>query len=68
MTAGLYRIIVTGRIGPTLSRAFSDLVPEVVGRHHVLLVPDDVENRLLSVLDRLDDRGIEVDEVIARYR
>ena len=49
-----------------------DLLPHLIGRpfgrHHVLLVPDDAEDRLISVLNCLDDRGIEVEEVTARYR
>ena len=67
MTACLYRITVTGRIGPTLMTADPDLATEVVDRHHVLLV-EDAEVGLLTVLSRLGKHGIEVDRVIARYR
>jgi hypothetical protein len=68
MTARRYQIAVNGLIGPTLSSAFPDFTTDVVGRHHVLLVPDDAEDRLISVLTCLDDRGIEVEQVTARYR
>jgi hypothetical protein len=68
MTPGRYRISVNGLIGPTLTSAFPGFVSEVVARHHVLLVRDDAEDRLLAVLSRLDERGIEVDHVVARYR
>jgi hypothetical protein len=66
MTSGRFQITVTGLIGPNLTRAFPGFASEVVARHHVLLVPDDTEDRLLALLGRLHERGIEVDHVVAR--
>jgi hypothetical protein len=68
MTPSQYQITVNGRIGPTLTHAFPGFASEVVARHHVLLVSDDAEDRLLAVLSRLDEHGIEVDHVVARRR
>ena len=68
MTAGLYQIAITGRIGPAMRSAFADLASEEVQRHHVLLVHEDGPDALTSVLDLLDDWGIEVERVTARYR
>jgi len=68
MTVGRYQITVNGLIGPTLTSDLPGFTTRVVGRHHVLLVSRDVENRLLAVLGRLQEHGIEVDQVTARYR
>jgi hypothetical protein len=68
MTPERYRITVTGLIGPTLTSAFPHFSSEAVARHHVLLLPDDPEDRFLAVLKHFDERGIEVDQVFARYR
>jgi hypothetical protein len=68
VTPGRYRITVSGLIGPTLASAFPGFSSEAVVRHHVLLIRDDTEGRLLAVLDRLYRRGITVDQVVARYR
>ncbi|HET6921076.1 MAG TPA: hypothetical protein VFI46_16675 [Jiangellaceae bacterium] len=67
MTAGRYRIAITGRIGPAIRSAFAELVSEEVQRHHVLLVREDRPDALTSVLDRLDGWGVDVDRVTARY-
>lgn len=68
MTANRYQITVSGLIGPTLTSAIPGFTTDTVTRHHVLLVPANAEDHLLPVLTRLDECGIEVDQVIARYR
>ncbi len=69
MTTSRYRITVSGLIGPMLASAFPGFTADVVHRHHILLIPgDDAAGHLLSVIGRLDERGIDVDQVTARYR
>jgi hypothetical protein len=68
MTAHRYRITVNGLIGPSLTSAFPGFTTDMVSRHHILLVPDDAEERLVSVLSLLDRHDIEVEQVTARYR
>jgi hypothetical protein len=69
MTASKYRITVSGLIGQMLTSAFPGFTADVVHRHHIVLVSgDDAACRLLSVIGRLAERGIEVDQVTARYR
>jgi hypothetical protein len=68
MTAGRFRITVAGLIGSTLKSAFAELAAEEVARHHVLVVPGDGPDVLFPVLHHLDEQGVEVEQVIARYR
>jgi hypothetical protein len=68
MTARCYRIIVNGLIGPTLASAFPGFSTDLVSRHHILLVPDDAVDRLLTVLGRLGEHDIEVEQITSRYR
>ncbi|HEY9378372.1 MAG TPA: hypothetical protein VIQ02_14920 [Jiangellaceae bacterium] len=68
MTARLYQITVNGLIGPILTGDLPGFTTSVVNRHHVLMVPADAEDRLLAILGRLHEHGIDVERVTARYR
>jgi hypothetical protein len=63
---GYYVLTIAGQIGPLSRHVLSDLLVEHVPRHHVLLIPA-VQTELISLLDQLDERGIEVDRVTGWY-
>jgi hypothetical protein len=63
----MYRVIVTGRLGPILTNAFADLDAQEIPRHHVLLIPAGDDGGLWSLWKQLDTCGIEVDRVSAWY-
>lgn len=63
------RIVVKGRVGPNVRSVLASLDAEVIPRHNLLIVGQGELPELLTALESLHQRGVEVDRIssLARF-
>ena len=57
------RIVVKGRVGPNVRSVLASLDAEVIPRHNLLIVGQGGLPELLTALESLHQRGVEVDRI-----